>query len=127
MAELTLRDPLNGAEIVEIILQEIEKRLKSDSTLAPDFTYAGFSAKFQINLSLVSPKPVETMVWGLVENEPETADSGPSTGTEVSDTYTAGAPNIERQEHDLPIPVLVATPAGSERRRVKIERAGKGK
>ena len=127
MAELTLRDPLAANEIIEILLQEIEKRLRADCTLMGDLTYSGFKATFTLNLAYERSLTKPTTVWGTAST-PASPESGPTIdagAAAISGEYVAGAPNVERQSHDLPIPVLVQTPAGTERRRVKIERAGK--
>lgn len=123
MPELTLRDPLSASEMKEIILQEISKRLDQDSTLLNDLTYSGFKARFQINLSYEKSLVKETLIWGSVEEG--TVGSGKIEEVVVASEYQSGSPNVERQEHDLAIPVMVSTPSGQERRRVKIERVGR--
>lgn len=126
MAELTLRDPLSSMEIKEIILQEIEKSLNRDSTLLNDITYAGFRANFQIKISFERSLTPPTMAWGKIDQtSTESGLTEPAGDAEVAGDYTAGAPNVERQEHNLPIPVLVQTPSGLVRKRVNIKRAGR--
>lgn len=126
MAELTLRDPLSGAEIKEILLQEIANRLDGDSTLLDDLTYAGFKAKFDIRIGFVRSLTPESLIWGNSERNPEpetaTEDAGSAS---IHDDYTSSAPNVERTEHNLPIPVMIQTPTGMERRKVQIERTGR--
>ncbi len=125
MSELTLRDPLNSAEIVEILLQEIENRLKADSTLTSDITYSGFQANFEIKLKLQRPVPVSTLVWGEA-GTPISPENGPTidSGEVVKGEYEAGPPNVERQSHNLPVPVMIQTPTGPVKKKVHIERAG---
>lgn len=127
MPELTLNDPLSGAEIKEIILQEIEKRLNGDSTLQNDLTYAGFRAKFDIRVTYVRSNVKETLVWGETEQPaPEGVEVEAAGETEIKGDYTSpDAPNLARTSHDLPVPVMISTPSGSERRKVQIERAGR--
>ena len=48
MPELTLGDPLSGAEIKQMIRDKVEKCLNGDCTLADGLAYAGFTAKFDI-------------------------------------------------------------------------------
>jgi hypothetical protein len=124
LAERTLADPLSGAEIKAIILDEIEKRLNGDCTLGNDLAYAGFTAKFEIKVSFVRSLVKESLVWGTAATA---APEGVETEVEkertvAEDAYTSAAPDVERQEHNLPIPVLVQTPTGPVRQRVHIER-----
>src|SRR5450432_1347176 len=125
MPELTLRDPLNAQEIKEIILQEIGKSLDRDSTLLNDITYPGFTAKYAINLTYERSKVPPTLVWGETGVKTTEEPTEPAGEVNVVGDYTAGPPNVERQSHDLPIPVMVMTPTGQVRKRVKIERQGK--
>lgn len=122
MSEKTLNDPLSGREIKEIILQEIERRLNGDSTLLDDLAYGGFTAKFDIKISFVRSLTPATLVWGEVEQKGAEGAEGAG-ATIVVDTYSSPAPNVARQEHNLPVPVMVQTPQGPQRRRVQIERA----
>lgn len=122
MAEKTLNENLGGAEIRAIIAQEIENRLKGDCTLGDDLCYAGFTAEFEIKIKYRQSIVKETLAWG-------TAKGGDSTGaidssTTITSTHqSADSPDIERQSHSLPIPVMVSTPAGNERRKVHIAKA----
>ena len=124
MPEKTLNEALSGAEIKEIILQEIGKRLDGDTTLENDLAYAGFSANFNIKIHYLRSLTKPTEVWGNTAH-----DSFPDTGPlethreEISSTHTSDpSPDIERQSHDLPIPVMVQTPSGFERKKVHIGR-----
>jgi hypothetical protein len=122
MAEKTTNDPLSGAEIKEIILREIEKRMNGDSTLNDDLAYAGFTAKFEVKVAYLRSLTKETLVWSSVSQD-ITADTEPAGETTVFDTYVAPAPNVARQQNNLPIPVLIQTPTGTQRKRVQIEKA----
>ena len=125
MAEKTLNEALGGAEIREILLQEIEKRLKGDCTLGDDLSYAGFTAKFDIKITYLRSLTPPTLIWGTVGSAAE-GETEPAGETVISDTHTsASSPDIERQSHDLPIPVLVQTPNGPQRQKVRVERAKK--
>lgn len=123
MAEKTLNEALSGSEIKEIVLQEIGKRLDGDTTLADDLAYAGFTAKFDIKITYLRSLTKPTEIWGSAA---ETKIEGPAEAvstTSVSDSHTSDpAPDVERRNHDLSIPVMVATPTGNERRKVHIER-----
>lgn len=122
MAERTLNEALSGGEIREIIAQEIEKRLKGDCTLAEDLSYAGFGFTFDLKIYFKRSLTKETLVWGAggSSQEPVTPEDPM---TPIKTTYeSASSPDIERQQHDLPIPVLVQTPSGAQRQKVRIER-----
>lgn len=125
MAERTLNDPLSGSEIKAILLQEIEKRLDGDTTLENDVAYAGFTAKFDIRITFLRSLTRPTEIWGGAELQ--TTVPGDQTETiAVTDSHTsAESPDVERQDHDLPIPVLMNTPSGMERRSVHIEQGEK--
>jgi len=120
-AELSLNDPLSGGEIKEIILAVIKKRLDGDCTLMGGLAYAGFSATFDIKIGYLRSLTKPTLIWGdagqITDGEVESAGA-----TTVADTYVSPSPNVARQDHDLPIPVMVQTPKGPERRRVRIEK-----
>jgi hypothetical protein len=122
MAERTTNDPLSGAEIKEIILREIEKRMNGDSTLNDDLAYAGFTAKFEVKVGYVRSLTKETLVWGMAAELPSGAVEAAGETT-IADTYVAPAPNVARQQNNLPIPVLIQTPTGTQRKRVQIEKA----
>jgi len=123
MSERTLNEALGGDEKREIILQEIEKRLKGDCTLANDTAHGRFAFQFELKIQYTQPKG-ETLVWGVggSSQEPITpAEIGESTVI-AGDYQSASSPDVERQSHDLPIPVLVQTPNGPRREKVRIEK-----
>jgi hypothetical protein len=122
MAERTLADPLSGQEIKAIILDEIEKRLNGDCTLGNDLAYAGFTAKFEIKVSFVRSLVKESLVWGNAAKAPDAEPVEAAGEAAITDAYTSQSPDVERQEHGLPIPVIVQTPTGPVRKRVQIER-----
>jgi hypothetical protein len=122
MAERTLADPLSGQEIKAIILDEIEKRLNGDCTLGNDLAYAGFTAKFEIKVSFQRSLVKESLVWGNAAKAPDAEPVEAAGEAAITDAYTSQAPDVERQEHGLPIPVIIQTPTGPVRKRVQIER-----
>lgn len=118
--ETVLLEPLSGLEIKEIVLQRISAALDKDCTLVDDLAYPGFGLKFSVDLTyLRSPVP-STMVWGEVSEGEVGADA-----EKVSGDYQTDSPNTARQDHDLGIPVLIQTPAGPKRRRVKFQQGAK--
>lgn len=125
MTERTLNEALSGAEIKEIILQEIGKRLDGDTTLENDIAYAGFSTQFDLKISFLRSLTKPTQVWGSAAQiiPPSEISEIVQGGELVSGSHTSNpSPDIERQSHDLPIPVLMQTPTGMERKKVHIGR-----
>ncbi len=126
MPERTLNEALSGSEIKEIILQEIGKRLDGDTTLENDLAYAGFTAQFTVNVAFTRSLTKPTLVWGSATQQPEAPlPDGQIEFKKIGivDTHSsAESPDVERQSHDLAIPVLMQTPAGLERTKVKIGR-----
>lgn len=122
MAEQTLNDPLCGEEIKAIILQRIKNSLDRDSNLLNDIAYAGFKAAFEINLSFVRSLAKPTLIWGNVEGKTETDGPTEESALVMSGEYKTEKPDIARQAHDLPVPVMAQTPSGLERRKVKIQK-----
>ena len=122
MAEKSLNDPLADFEIKQIILDEIKARLDKDCTLTGGQAYAGFIASFEVKITYTRSLTQPTLVWGAASHVPECVVET-AAQTEIKDTYTSPPPNIARQDHDLPIPVMVQTPTGPQRRRVTIEKS----
>ena len=126
MSERTLNEALSGAEIKEIILQEIGKRLDGDTTLENDLAYAGFTAQFNIKIAYTRSLTKPTEIWGSTEQKPapsEIPDGIEHKEIEIHDSHSsAESPDVERQNHDLPIPVMLQTPSGMERKKVHIGR-----
>lgn len=121
MATTSLNDPIDGSELKQIILERISRALDRDSTLADDIAYAGFSLSFEIRLKYLRSKTADTLVWGEEKEGVETLDQPTETAT---DTYSTDSPNTAREEHDLPVPVMVQTPNGPQRRKVHVNPRG---
>ncbi len=122
MAQQTLNDPLDGAEKKSIILKRISDALDRDCTLGDDIAHAGFKVDFTISIKyLRTVAGAETVVWGsaVVGDIPIGDNVVTATAT---GTYETDSPNAAREDHDLGIPVMVATPSGTERRKIKIAR-----
>lgn len=117
MATTSLNDPIDGSELKQIILERISRALDRDSTLADDIAYAGFSLSFEIKLKYLRSKTADTLVWGNAVEGVETLDQPTETAT---DTYTTDSPNTAREDHSLPVPVMVQTPNGPQRRKIHV-------
>lgn len=99
--------PLSSDEIIEIILQRVEKRLRADCFLAQAMTYNGFSFDFEGKIKFNDMMlGRETLVWDKVRagDAPEFNPNEQVIG--VIEHYQSGdSPNKARVEHDLGIPV----------------------
>jgi len=127
MPQNSLNDPLDGAEKKAIILKRISDALDRDCTLVNDIAHPGFSLTFTITLKYLRTVGADsTVVWGesKVGPQPTIADlvTQGVASEAITGTYETDSPNRAREDHDLGIPVMVQTPAGSERRKVKLPR-----
>lgn len=121
MREVSLNDPLSGDEIKAICIQKFADALDRDSTLTGDFTYPGFSLKFEATIGFVRASIAGTMVWQdtVVGEKPKDG----SVADSVAGNYTApDSPNLAREENNLPMPVMINTPSGPKRQKVKYVR-----
>lgn len=91
--------------------------MEGDCFLTNDRAYGGFILKFEGKITLLRPH-AETLIW----QDTKKGEGEFSGGVSVSVDFTSGPPDVERQEHNLPIPVIVQTPNGPKRQRVQIER-----
>ncbi len=121
MPELSLNDPLCGEEIKAIILQRVTDALNRDTTLYNDIAYAGFTAKFECNITFLRSRTPKTLIW----TDAESGKGVPNGGTVVAETYQTDQPDVARQAHNLPVPVMQSTPSGAQRVKVRIENAKK--
>lgn len=115
MATISLNDPIDGAELKEIILKRISDALDRDCTLADTIAYAGFELGYEIKLKFIRSNSPGTLVWGESKEGMLIGDSESFT---LTDSYKTDSPNTAREEHDLGIPVMIDTPSGRERRKV---------
>lgn len=118
--------PLSSDEIIEILLQRFEKKLRSDCFLHQANTYNGFSYTFELKLKFNDMMMGrETLVWDqhiepkrdvpeveeFLSAQSETGDTltvevAVGTETSATDTFDSGdSPNRARVDHDLPLPV----------------------
>jgi hypothetical protein len=119
-----LNDPLAAEEIKEIIIDKIRAAMNRNSTLVDDLTYAGFRVKFEVKLEFVRHPTPGTLVWG---DECGGEQKGDVDLQDASGEYESDpSPNKTREDNDLPLPVMVMTPSGPQKRRVRIQNAGKG-
>lgn len=119
--EVSLNDPLSGAEIKAIAVQKFSEALDRDTTLVDDVTYPGFSLKFEAHIVFLRATTPGTMVWNesVVGDKPVGEDVADET---VAGEYATDSPNTAREENNLPLPVMVQTPAGPKRQKVKFQK-----
>lgn len=118
--EMSLNDPLSGAEIKQIALLKFADALNRDCTLNDDLTYPGFHLKFDATISYVRSTTQPTMMW-------KDEFVGEKVGGEIEAKsfpieYKTDSPNTAREENDLPIPVMIQTPTGPKRQKVAFQK-----
>lgn len=119
--EQVLNDPLAGEEIKQIILDKIQEAMNKNGPLVDDLTYAGFRVKFEIKIEFVNHPTAGTLVWG---DESQGQQEGELTIVEAPGEYASDpSPNKTREDNDLPLPVMIQTPSGPKKHRVRINRA----
>ena len=119
--EAILNDPLAAEEIKAIILAKIEAAMNANGTLVDDITYAGFRVKFDIKIEFINSPTPGTLVWGVGQQGEQ---QGEAVEKPVSGEYQSDpSPNKTREDNDLPLPVMVQTPSGPQKRRVRIQNA----
>lgn len=117
--EKSLNDALTAAEIKEIVLARVSKALDANSLLHDDITYPAFGFSFEATLNF--PPGRKTLVW---DRQGDQSMDHPHDSVSVQ--YQApDSPNKAREENDLPLPVMVQTPSGPEKRRVHYQKQGK--
>jgi hypothetical protein len=119
MENKTLNDPLSGEEIKTIILHRISQSLDKDCTLKDDISYASFALEFDLRLRFDRSLTPGTALWGSHSEGHPTLDLPVES---IHGTYDESSPNRARLDHDLPIPVEVATPNGPQKRKIKFDR-----
>jgi len=94
--------PLSGDELIAILVDRFEKRLRSDCYLHQAATYNGFSYKLVMDLELKDTNfGKKTLVW---DNHQDGEKGGEP--AQVKEEYDSGdSPNQTRLDHDLEIPV----------------------
>ena len=119
--EQVLNDPLAAEEIKAIVIARIEDAFSRNQALIDDVTYPGFRVSFEIKFQFFNSLTAGTLVWGVHQQGEK---SGPVTDIQVAAEYQSDpSPNRTREDNDLPLPVMVNTPTGPQKRRVRIQNA----
>lgn len=120
-----LNDPLAAEEIKAIIIAKIQDAMDRNGTLVDDLTYPGFRFSFEVKIGFIRHVTPGTLVWG---NDMVGQQEGVSDPLEASGSYDSDpSPNKTREDNGLPLPIMVMTPSGPQKRRVRIQNAGKDK
>lgn len=119
--EQTLNDPLSGAEIKEIAVRKFAEALNRDCTLVDDLTYPGFTLNFMGNISYPRTTTSPTQVWGVHHEGVVNGPDAEAVADGFKGIYETDSPNGAREENNLPIPVMVQTPSGLRREKVKFQ------
>ena len=124
--EEVLNLPLETEEIIAIVLQRIEARMKANCHFATAATYNAFSADITINFRLNEYELREDHSrLGQVGTRPEKVPAEAEVQT-VSEQFVSGdSPNATRQDHDLPVPVRVTEGRKTTIRKKLIPKKGK--
>jgi hypothetical protein len=79
--------------------------------------------KFDIQIGFINSPTPGTLVWGVGQQGEQ---QGEAVEKPVSGEYQSDpSPNKTREDNDLPLPVMVQTPSGPQRRKVRIQNAKK--
>lgn len=122
-SEKVLNLPLSGDEIIEIMLQRIEARLRSDCFLSSANTYNGFSYELDCKIKFKDMMlGRETLVWDRHAAGETLEKEQPVI---VAEKFDSGdSPNAARQDADLEIPVQTQEGKRTVIRKRKFPKAG---
>lgn len=111
MAEIAVNLPLDAAEIRQIILERLEKRMENNSQLASGIAYPGFEYDLTLMIRLDHYAKPSTLIW----DRGQEGEVGPETQTvDMSESYQSQAPNLERQDYGLDMTVEATDAKGKK-------------
>lgn len=122
MSEITIAEPLSGAEVIDSILEKVRETLMRDCYLNPASAYESYSADIHVAVRLKDCGR-EPVVVSEVHVESETPVDEDAALTESDAQLYDAPPNEVRQDAGLPIPTLVEDSQG--RKEVKRVRYGR--
>ena len=110
-------NPLNGAEVAQLLSKKVSDALARDERLREHLSYPLFDAKIDIKLTLHAgePYPVELSV-SAQEGDPAAKSAEPAV-VELEERFEVGgtqetAPDRVREEAGLGIPTPIRMPGG---------------
>lgn len=114
MPQPTLNDSIDGGEFKQIVLKRIGEAMDRDSVIGQDIEHPRF--RFKIEVQFPGAHVKETLVWGQ-EGATLTEEDNVQT---VVDSFESISANQTREDHDMPVPVMIQTPNGPEKRRIHV-------
>ena len=103
--------------------------MERNSTLIDDIAYAGFEINYEIFLKYKRSNTDGTLIWAK-EKDGDTdveAEDEPLAAVALTDSYESDVPNQAREDHNLPIPVMIPGPQGPVKERIHISEAQKAR
>ena len=129
MVETAVNVPLEAGEIIHIIAEELQARLRGLSPLSQSKEYAAFSVEYQVKIRLrrtgeTKTDERETLAWGTIKRA-TTVHPCPLRSRfciDESSTYESKDPNEERVDRDMPLTIETGDGRGGKiRKKVKVK------
>lgn len=129
MAEVALNVPFEAGEIMHIVCEELQARMRGLSPLQGGKEYAAFSVDFQVKIRLrrageYPEQARETLAWGTASK----GDNGATVTVEEMDIleenshFESADPNEERVNRDMPLTVETGDGRGGKiRKKVRVK------
>jgi hypothetical protein len=119
--------PLSTDEIISIILQRIEARMRQNCFFSHAATYAGFSYSFDMNIKFQDMmQNRDTLVWDKHDEGKVIGGSAESPVEAITEKFDSGdSPNRVRQDHDMELPVEVKEGRRTVIKKMKFGKVGK--
>jgi hypothetical protein len=129
MQEVALNVPFDSQEVIHIVTEELQARMRGLSPLQGNKEYVSFAVDFEVKIRLwrsgeAPQEGRETLAWGNVkQGDPSAADLDAVAAEEAS-KFESRDPNEERVARDMPLTVESGDGRGGRvRRKVKVRGA----
>jgi hypothetical protein len=126
--EIAVNVPFEASEIIHIVAEELQARLRGLSPLSQSKEYAAFSVEYQVKVRLrrtgeTKADERETMAWGTVESPKGVVFQEDNVVLDVlSERYESKDPNEERVDRDMPLTVETGDGRGGKiRKKIKVK------
>lgn len=122
MPERAIAEPFNSEEIIEIIVQDLRKKLSSLCPLQSLKQYAAFEIKYQHSIKLFpvgadASSAKDTLAWGSA-SAGDVSSPGNAVEVEGKDEFKSGvSANDVRIAHNLPLTVEASDGKGGKTRK----------
>jgi hypothetical protein len=123
LEQRVLNLPLETDEVIAIILQRIEARMRSNCFFSHAATYNGFSYDLEMKVKFNDMmQNRDTLVWDRHTDGEVPLDAKQEV---IVEKYDSGeSPNRARQEHDLELPVQVQEGKKTVIKKMRFPKAG---